>query len=66
MIAILADCKARLTQTALRQAAAVLLAWCGLGLLPALAADKSPNSACLECHSDKTLTETNAACRNAV
>ncbi|HEY5480393.1 MAG TPA: hypothetical protein VIL39_02845, partial [Verrucomicrobiae bacterium] len=39
----------------------VLLAWCGLGLLPALAADKSPNSACLECHSDKTLTKTNAA-----
>ena len=26
-----------------------------------MAADKSPNSACLECHSDKTLTKTNAA-----
>ena len=26
-----------------------------------LAADKSPNSACLDCHSDKTLTKTNAA-----
>ena len=26
-----------------------------------LAADKNPNSACLECHSDKTLTKTNAA-----
>ena len=41
--------------------ALVLLAWCGLGLLSALAADKNPNSACLECHSDKTLTKTNAA-----
>ena len=38
----------------------VLLAWCGLGLLSAVA-DKNPNSACLECHSDKTLTKTNAA-----
>ncbi len=33
----------------------------GFTVLPALAADKSPNSACLECHSDKTLTKTNAA-----
>ena len=40
----------------------LLLALClGLTALPALAADKSPNSACLECHSDKTLTKTNAA-----
>ena len=33
------------------------------GWLPflAAAAEKSPNSACLECHSDKTLTTTNAA-----
>jgi cytochrome b subunit of formate dehydrogenase len=28
---------------------------------PALAAEKNPNSACLECHSDKTLWKTNAA-----
>ncbi len=61
MIAILADCKARLTQTVLRRATLVLIAWCGLGLLPALAADTNPNSACLDCHSDKTLTKTNAA-----
>ena len=60
MIAIRADCKARLTQTAFRRAALVLLAWCGLGLFSAVA-DKSPNSACLECHSDKTLSKTNAA-----
>ena len=33
----------------------------GLTALSALAADKSPNSACLECHSDKTLSKTNAA-----
>ncbi len=33
----------------------------GLGALSSLAADKGPNSACLECHSDKTLTKTNAA-----
>src|SRR5208283_5742677 len=31
-----------------------------LGLTPALAA-KGPNSACLECHSDKTLSKTNSA-----
>ena len=41
--------------------ALILVVWCGFGLLPTLAADKSPNSACLECHSDKTLTKTNAA-----
>ena len=38
----------------------VLLACWGLGVLSSLA-DKSPNSVCLECHSDKTLTKTNAA-----
>ena len=32
------------------------LAW-----FTAAAADKNPNSACLDCHSDKTLTKTNAA-----
>ena len=32
-----------------------------LSALPAFAADKNPNSACLDCHSDKTLTTTNAA-----
>jgi len=36
----------------------ILFAWCGIGLL---AADKSPNSGCLDCHSDKTLTKTTAA-----
>jgi hypothetical protein len=41
--------------------ALILLTWGWLGLLPALAADNSPNSACLECHSDKTLSKTNAA-----
>jgi len=61
MIAIPADYRARLTQTAPRRTAVVLLVWCVFSLLPALAADKSPNSACLECHSDKTLTKTNAA-----
>ena len=38
-----------------------LLLSLSLTALSALAADKSPNSACLECHSDKTLTKTNAA-----
>ena len=52
--------KASRHQPTLRRTALVLLAWCGLGLLSAVA-DKSPNSACLECHSDKTLTKTNAA-----
>src|SRR5512133_2599055 len=28
--------------------------------LPAFAAEKNPNSSCLECHSDKTLSKTNA------
>ena len=60
MIATLADCKARLNPATPRWTLLVLLAWCGLGLLSAVA-DKSPNSACLECHSDKTLTKTNAA-----
>ena len=32
-----------------------------LGWFAAIAADKNPNSACLDCHSDKTLTKTNAA-----
>ena len=35
--------------------------WLSACLPVRLAADKSPNSACLECHSDKTLTKTNAA-----
>jgi len=42
--------------------------FCLLGLVAALGlvsaafgADKGPNSACLECHGDKTLTKTNAA-----
>ena len=61
MIATPAGCKSRPNQLTLMRITLVLLAWCGLGLLPALAADKSPNSACLECHSDKTLTKTNAA-----
>ena len=60
MSAIPADYKARLKHPTLRRAMLVLLAWCGLGLLSAVA-DKNPNSACLECHSDKTLTKTNAA-----
>ena len=60
MIAIPADSKARPNQLTLMRITLVLLAWCGLGLVSALA-DKSPNSACLECHSDKTLTKTNAA-----
>ena len=38
------------------------LALClGLAVLSASAADKSPNSACLDCHADKTLDKTNAA-----
>ena len=62
MIATPADCKASTSaNSTLVRIALILLAWCWLGLLPALAADKSPNSACLECHSDKTLTKTNAA-----
>jgi cytochrome b subunit of formate dehydrogenase len=61
MIAILAGRKAELKQLTFMRNTLVLLAWCGLGLLAGLAADKSPNSACLECHSDKTLTKTNAA-----
>jgi cytochrome b subunit of formate dehydrogenase len=61
MIAIPAGCKARFKRLTLIRITLALLAWCALGLLSALAADKSPNSACLECHSDKTLTKTNAA-----
>jgi len=39
-----------------------LLCFClCLGWFAAAAADKNPNSACLDCHSDKTLTKTNAA-----
>ncbi|MDD1649709.1 MAG: cytochrome c3 family protein, partial [Methylococcaceae bacterium] len=53
----------RLHPPALLRIALMLLALAWLGLLPALAAEKSPNSACLECHSDKTLTKTNAAGR---
>jgi cytochrome b subunit of formate dehydrogenase len=60
MIAIPAGCKARPIQLTFMRIALVLLAGCGLGLLSAVA-DKSPNSACLECHSDKTLSKTNAA-----
>ena len=33
----------------------------GLTVLSTLAAEKNPNAACLDCHSDKTLTRTNAA-----
>jgi hypothetical protein len=33
----------------------------GLTVFAAIAAEKNPNSACLDCHSDKTLTKTNAA-----
>src|SRR5512140_1194315 len=36
-----------------------ILAACAVS--PVLAADKNPNSSCLECHSDKTLSKTNAA-----
>ena len=61
MIATLADCKTRMNRPTVIRITLLLLAWCSLGLQPALAADKSPNSACLECHSDKTLTKTNAA-----
>src|ERR1035438_3790117 len=61
MIAIPAGCKAPLKHLSFMRITLVLLAWSGLGLLSGLAADKSPNSACLECHSDKTLTKTNAA-----
>src|ERR1039457_205085 len=61
MIATLADCKPRLCHPMPVRIILILLAWCWFGLLPALAADKSPNSACLDCHSDKTLTKTNAA-----
>ena len=39
----------------------ILPAWLWLGACGAPAAEKGPNSACLECHSDKTLTTTNAA-----
>ena len=39
----------------------ILPAWLGLGAGSAPAAEKGPNSACLECHGDKTLTTTNAA-----
>ncbi len=41
-----------------------LLFFAALGLLLApwaAVAEKSPNAACLECHSDKTLYKTNAA-----
>jgi hypothetical protein len=38
-----------------------LLLCLGLTILSTLGADKSPNAACLECHSDKTLSKTNAA-----
>ena len=38
-----------------------LLAALFLSSLSSLAADKIPNSACLDCHSDKTLYKTNAA-----
>ena len=61
MIATPADCNARHTLPTLMRIALILLTWGWLGLLPALAADNSPNSACLECHSDKTLSKTNAA-----
>jgi cytochrome b subunit of formate dehydrogenase len=48
-----------------RSPAWVLSLFCGLtlltALLPAGAAEKNPNAACLDCHSDKTLTKTNAA-----
>ena len=60
MIAIPAGCKVRPIQLTLMRITLVLLAWCGLGLFSAVA-EKNPNSACLECHSDKTLTKTNAA-----
>jgi len=39
----------------------LLLIWIALGPLQASAADSNPNSACLDCHSDKTLSKTNAA-----
>ena len=66
MIATPADCKARRLMTNATAHAARLHAWfcwpgAGLGLLSAAGRDKSPNSACLDCHSDKTLTKTNAA-----
>ena len=61
MIAILADYKSQRDHSMPMRLALILLAWSWVGLLPAVAADKSPNSVCLECHSDKTLTKTNAA-----
>ena len=40
---------------------AALLAWLSLGLGAAWAEEANPNSACLDCHSDNTLSVTNAA-----
>jgi cytochrome b subunit of formate dehydrogenase len=45
----------------LQRSLGVTLAAICLALFSAAAAEKSPNSACLECHSDKTLYQTNAA-----
>ena len=61
MIATPAGCRIRPARPLPLGIAIILLAGCWLGGLAVLAADKIPNSDCLLCHSDETLTKTNAA-----